>query len=290
MDLPTSQQRQKYIDDVKAIEAEIKKATEGDEVSDVELHVAQEKLDTLADAYQDDETIGSARYKLYELQALIHYYDQKHDDALAFINQAIETKGGSYPKAEKLKEKLSSTTTPEKKPAVVADESKMTKEEKRKKLIGLEGWLALFIVGSILGLLVTIVRFFTDGFMSASDSEILNQYQAGLGDSLSALSTFENLAVILYVGLIITSLVLLFRRRKIAKGFAIATLLFGALYGLIDYSIASSIFESSDIFQTAEVESTMSKYRGDIARGVLAVFIWVPYFLVSKRVKATLTK
>lgn len=286
MQLPQSKARQTYIEQVKVIEANLKDATPG-ETNESLLSQVQKRLDSLAEKYQFSEEIGTARYKLYELQALVHYFNGHDDDALDFINQAIETRGETYAKAEKLKKQLSlddsylsKTTNPD----------KMTKQQQRDHKIGLEGWLALFIVGQFLALLITVFRFFGDGFTSSSDIDALNQYQAGLGDTLQALTTFENVAIFIYVALIIATLVLLFRSRKLAKPFAIATLIFAAVYGIIDYAIASSVFESSGLAGNAEIQSMMSKYSGDVGRAVIGAFIWVPYFLISKRVKRTLTK
>lgn len=91
------------------------------------------------------------------------------------------------------------------------------------------------------------------------------------------------------MSLIVTTLTLLFRKRRIAKRFAIITLIFGAIYGVVGYSVASSIYSSLDIFQTVEVQSMMNNYLGDVIRSVIGALIWVPYFLASKRVKETLT-
>ena len=286
MQLPHSKTRQAYIEHVKVIEANLKDATSGEKNQSL-LFQVQKHLDTLAEKYQYSEELGTARYKLYELQALVHYFNGRDDDAMDFINQAIETRGDNYARADKLKAQLRAKTADSQK---ITDPKNMTKQERRKKLIGLEGWLALFIVGQFLALFLTVFRFFADGFISSSDVSDLNEYQHGLGDTLQALAAFENIAILVYVALIITTLVLLFRKRKLAKPFAIATLMFATVYGIIDYAVASSIIESSGLSGSAEIQSMMSKYSGDVGRSIIGALIWVPYFIVSKRVKATLTK
>ena len=105
MQLPHSQARQKYIEQIKVVEANLKDATSGEKDKAL-LAQVQKRLDSLAEKYQFSEEIGTARYKLYELQALVHYFNGHDDDALDFINQAIDTRGETYAKAEKLKQKL----------------------------------------------------------------------------------------------------------------------------------------------------------------------------------------
>jgi hypothetical protein len=103
MQLPHSTTQADYIKQVKAIEAELKDAT-SDELDKEHLEKLQAKLDTLAERYQHNEEIGPARYKLYELQALVHYFNNSDEDALDFINSAIAIRGDDYPRAEKIKD------------------------------------------------------------------------------------------------------------------------------------------------------------------------------------------
>lgn len=101
MDLPQSKHRQEYADEIKVIEANIKDISNG--TAPAELYdYTQNKLDQLASRFQNDEQLGASRYKLYELQALLYYFQNRDADAHAFIQHAIEVHGSSYAKAEKL--------------------------------------------------------------------------------------------------------------------------------------------------------------------------------------------
>jgi uncharacterized membrane protein len=99
--------RQEYKDEIRVIESNIKDVASGEASNEVLEH-SQRKLDRLAKKFQYSDQIGNAQYKLYELQALIHYYNHQDDDAMAFIEQAIETKGSTYKRAEQLIEQLES--------------------------------------------------------------------------------------------------------------------------------------------------------------------------------------
>lgn len=105
MQLPQSKVRQTYIDQIKIIEANLKDATSG-EINETLLSQVQKRIDTLAERYQYSDELGTARYKLYELQALVHYFNGNDDDALDFINQAMEVRGDTYARAEKIKAQL----------------------------------------------------------------------------------------------------------------------------------------------------------------------------------------
>lgn len=283
MQLPHSENRQKYIDQIKVVEANLKDATSGEKDKAL-LALVQKRLDSLAEKYQYSDELGTARYKLYELQALVHYFNGHDDDALDFINQAIEMRGETYAKAEKLKKQLSlgdsylsKTTNPD----------KMTKEQRRSQKIGLEGWLAFFIVGVSLGILLGVINLL--GYGSAFND--LASVQSDAPDYVAAMTPvlwFEILTNMLSIGLAVWLIVLLAKHRKLAKNVAITYLVSSAVLLTIDYAWAASVFDTFNVTQYVQAE--MSKAAGDVGRGVIAAFIWVPYFLISKRVKATLTK
>lgn len=105
MELPHSKLRQAYTDDIKVAEATIKDLADG-EASPELFDYAQKKLDKLAEHYQDSAEIGSARYKMYELQALLYYFQNRDTEALDFVHAAIKTKGSSYARAERLVQKI----------------------------------------------------------------------------------------------------------------------------------------------------------------------------------------
>lgn len=106
-DTPPTKSRQEYADEIKVIEANIKDIASG--TAPQELYdYSQNKLDKLAERFQYDEHLGAVRYKLYELQALLYYFQNRDDDALAFIQEAVKVKGASYARAEQLIEQIKS--------------------------------------------------------------------------------------------------------------------------------------------------------------------------------------
>lgn len=282
MQLPHSETRQKYIDQIKVIETSLKGATSG-EIDKPLLVMVQKQLDMLADKYQYNEEIGKARYKLYELQALVHYFSGHDDDALDFIHQAIETRGNSYARAEKLKEQLLAKSHTSK----VTDPSKMTKQARRKNLIGLEGWLAFFVIGVSLRVLLGVINLL--GYGSTFNNFASLQSDApNYVAAMAPVLWFEILTNLLSIGLAIWLLVLLAKHKKLAKGIAIVFLISSAIFFIIEYAWAASVFDTFNV--TRYVQAYMSRAARDVGKVIIGVFIWVPYFLMSKRVKRTLTK
>lgn len=272
MQLPQSQARQKYIEQIKVVEANLKDATSGEKDKAL-LAQVQKRLDSLAEKYQFSEEIGTARYKLYELQALVHYFNGHDDDALDFINQAIETRGETYAKAEKLKKQLSlgdsylsKTTNPD----------KMTKQQRRDHKIGLEGWLALFTVGVILSVILYLVAAVLWLNNLGNLSNTADDFAAGL---LSPYYSFLMVTSFVMAGIAAWLLYLLFKWKRMARWVGIVLLSLSIAISFIDYMWYADLMTQV---------SGLDPQRGDASVGW--AIVWIIYLCVSKRVKRTLTK
>lgn len=272
MQLPQSKASQAYLEQIKNVEANLKEATAGDRDKAL-LALIQKRLDSLAEKYQYNEEIGNARYKLYELQAFVHYFNGFDDDALDFINQAIEMRGSSYERAEKLKKKLSlgdsylsKTTNPD----------KMTKEQQREQKIGLEGWLALFTVS--IG--ISTIAYAVLAVYSLINLNNLPQNADSFASSLmSPYYSFLAFAGAVMVGLGVWLVVLLAKWRKLARWIGIVFASLSVIIAFVDYT------------WYADLMTQLSGLGPNSASGgTFVAMLWIIYLCVSRRVKRTLTR
>lgn len=72
----------------------------------IDIPQLQEQLADLADKYQYDKSIGKERYLIYELQALIFFYQYDDDKALKFLDLAVSLKESDYSYARSLKSQI----------------------------------------------------------------------------------------------------------------------------------------------------------------------------------------
>ncbi len=272
MQLPQSKARQTYIEQIKVAETNLREATSGETDKSL-LALVQKRLDSLAEKYQYNEEVGIARYKLYELQALVHYFNGHDDDALDFINQAVEMRGETYPKAEKLKKQLSpgdsylsKTTNPD----------KMTKEQRREQKIGLEGWLAFFTVTVVLSTLAYAVLAIFSVINLNNLPETADEFASGL---LSPYYSFLAFAGAVMAGVGVWLIVLLKKWKKLGRWIGIAFVSSAVVIAFIDYT------------WYADLSNQLTGLEPNSASGgTFVAMLWIVYLCVSKRVKRTLTR
>lgn len=278
MELPVVKKKTQYTKYVNILQAELQTATEenGAILLPAQIERLQTKLDALAAKYQDDEELGTSRYKLYELQALIYYFQHNDEAALTFIQYAVTAKGESYPKAERLIDKLS--LPPER-------ATELTKAEKRIKLIGVEGWLALFSVGLVVTIVVLVIAVLGYG-STFNDIESIRYSAPEMYQSFQPALWFEILYQLAAVILGIYTVIMLAKHRKRAKYTAIIFMLVLSIGSVIDYGWVSYLISTYSI----DTASSLKDTANGVTRSIVYAVIWIPYFSFSRRVKATLTK
>ncbi|WP_367276581.1 DUF2569 domain-containing protein [uncultured Pseudomonas sp.] len=151
-----------------------------------------------------------------------------------------------------------------------------------KDLKGLGGWLILIALGLIVTPLRVAIAFgplyygiFTDGTFThviTPGSELYNPAWA-------ALVVFEALFNSLLILTFIYLIYLFFSRHYLFPKVYIATLIVSFAFVPLDSWIVSLIVPDEPIFDPSTTK--------EFVRGLISVVVWVPYILVSKRVKAT---
>mgnify|MGYP006141242801 FL=1 len=155
-----------------------------------------------------------------------------------------------------------------------------------KKLDGIGGWLLLVAFGLIvtpirvsLMIVQTHLPMFSDGTWNALTSPASEHYHW----LWAPLLLFEMAGNILLVLLALVTLCFFFMKSKYTPRLFITWLVFGLVFVVADYALAEQIPLIAG--QPTDPESIR-----EIVRSVVGAAIWVPYFLVSKRVKATFTR
>lgn len=151
---------------------------------------------------------------------------------------------------------------------------------------GVKGWLMLYAVGLVLtagNIIIGLLDYpsvFTD----------MEPMQLDAPDLYAAITSVLWLEIILNaaaLGLGITTLIQLLRQKRHTPALAIAYMLLLVASTLLSYGMVNAIagdYPDIDFSEALNVGST------DAIRNAVYAAVWIPYFVTSKRVKATLVK
>ena len=149
-------------------------------------------------------------------------------------------------------------------------------------LKGVRGWLLLFVFALVVApirighfLATTHWPIFTTGIWH----ELTTPGTAAYHPLWGPLLVFEVIGNLGIIVLAIVTLAYLFRESRFTPVLAIVFMSWGAGFGLIDFFVAD--------FIPAVAAQNDPQSAKELARSIGGAAIWIPYFLVSKRVKAT---
>lgn len=152
-------------------------------------------------------------------------------------------------------------------------------------LNGLGGWLILVGIGVVISpfrLLYELVPMYS-GLISNNTFGILLSPDSGYYHPFIAM--FVGLEALLNLAMLAGSgylLYLFFSRHYLFPKLYIALAVASILILVLDAVIAANLLPSMEVFT--------GEWFGDLTRTLVAAMIWIPYMLVSKRVKATFVR
>ena len=150
--------------------------------------------------------------------------------------------------------------------------------------LSLGGWLVLPGIGLVLSPFILIFQIANQGYFNSGVWSLFKQAGYENHGSMTILLGVEfvvNLAILVFTILLI---VLYFKKRTSLP--KLMVIYYGAnlLFPIIDVLLYSSLFPQ----ELLDVSDDSETYK-QIGRGLVAAAIWIPYFLVSQRVKDTFT-
>jgi hypothetical protein len=146
-------------------------------------------------------------------------------------------------------------------------------DEKKAKLIGLDGWLAWFMLGLVISAGYSVYDAYS--YHQLLSAQGLNDYK---GTVTFIVIGFGVLAVLQATSFFLILKKLIYGRRLI---------IFTLILGIVVYGTVSSLLSS--IYSKAGKSVPMDVTNG-ISRDIFLSVVWVLYFIFSRRVKLTLTQ
>lgn len=147
------------------------------------------------------------------------------------------------------------------------------------------GWLILVAIGLVLSPIILMAGLITDdGYFDAYTWSTLWNTEEVNGKAYIVLIAFELIINIVRVVFCVIVIILFFERRSIVPRLMVilyaGTLGFIVFDAIVAYSIDSSVFTSADDYETTK----------EIIGSIFRAAIWIPYFMISDRVKHTFVK
>ena len=217
---------------------------------------------------------SSQMYKLLEAQALIQFQYGNDEEALKYIRESVKNHGSMYREARALIEQINARLT------LDVDDEVQNDNEPTSQLDGIEGWLAFAVISLGIGVLYNLYH----GLTGWGDvTNIPYEIKAAL-PNYQGLVLLEQVIQLLAATAGITIIVLVLKRKAIARLISIVFLASITLWYGIDYILATNMF--ADYPDSLEaIKSTTAL----IQKMVVVNILWLLYFIFSKRVKNTLT-
>lgn len=155
--------------------------------------------------------------------------------------------------------------------AGVPIENIQEKDKKSEKYVGLDGWLAWFILGLAISFGFSIYNTFSYKQLLSTDG--LQGYKGTLS---FIVGSFVILACMQLV-----SFILILKKKKLGRWLIIATL----IYGIVIYAVIANLLNR--IYGQVG-KSVPQQTTADISRDVFLSIVWALYFIFSRRVRRTL--
>lgn len=161
-----------------------------------------------------------------------------------------------------------------------------TFKDKNERLKGISGWLLLPGLGLLFSIFYLLYSFFVDIFPLITNAELWAFLTTPASEVYSHLWKptifYESIVKLLILALTIGVFVLYVKHKKSFPGLYIILIILNLVFVSIDYYLVEELLNSnSAIKEYIDLDNT------GLSQAVSAAFIWIPYTLVSKRVKNT---
>jgi hypothetical protein len=224
-------------------------------------------------------------YKNMTDEELLEVYKNQYnytDEVIDFIRNELLTRGVDLSGAEEFHRQQA-----------IQREEEDAKRQKREEFMaeemksyeGIRGWLILPLIGLFIApirisltIFKDLVPVFTEGYWNVITTPGSNTYHP----LWAPLIIFECVGNIVFIIFSIVLLIFFFRKSRLLPKLMISYLILSLLFVVSDFFLADLIPAVADQRNYQDTK--------EIARAVIGTIVWVPYFLVSKRVKQTFVR